>query len=439
MTRLKLSIQINLIFSTVTIIASLIFLFVLNLAFSAGYRNQNKIHLEAYYRDVLSEVDVNSNIDGTNIQILEREFNDYVIIRADTSNVTHSNNFLTVAQANAFGQARRREYFGEATEPFYEISYRVESGVAYMGEVFYNNDGIKVGIFVVSNVDAYIRSMAGNVPLYATLAFMNILILGYIIIWLWSSQTVNKLKKLQLAVEKMSNDNYQTTIFVSGEDEIAELAHSIDQMREEIRVNEKTKREMIQNIGHDLKTPIAVIKSYAEAIEDGITEPKQANIIIKQADILNERIKKLVELNKIEYLSFDEPLIEVHMKEVIMQVVDNYKYTTPAQIKVDLDDSKHPMIVNNFYIAIANIIDNAIRYVETEIRITLKNKKLTIYNDGEQVDPAFLPKIFKAYEKDSRGEFGLGLAITKTTLNRFGLQIYAENVDKGVMFVIEPI
>ena len=73
-------------------------------------------------------------------------------------------------------------------------------------------------------------------------------------------------------------------------------------MREEILKNDEVKQEMLQNLSHDIKTPIAVIKSYSEAIKDGITDVDDLNIIIEQTDILSDKVKKLLEWNRIEYI-----------------------------------------------------------------------------------------------------------------------------------------
>ena len=66
-----------------------------------------------------------------------------------------------------------------------------------------------------------------------------------------------------------------------------------------LKNNEDTKKEMIQNLGHDLKTPIAVIRSYAEAIQDGIEGVESTDLIIKQSDLLNKKVKQIIEYSKI--------------------------------------------------------------------------------------------------------------------------------------------
>jgi hypothetical protein len=85
------------------------------------------------------------------------------------------------------------------------------------------------------------------------------------------------------------------------------------------------------------------------------------------------------------------------------------------------------------------IIDNALRYAKTEIVITLKNKKLTFYNDGEPISQKFIDQHFRPYEKGQKGQFGLGLSIVQKTCEHFNLMLKVQNIKDGVMFTIEPL
>lgn len=87
-------------------------------------------------------------------------------------------------------------------------------------------------------------------------------------------------------------------------------------MRQEIEQNERTKQEMFQNLSHDFKTPITVIKSYAEAIEDGIADVKDTTIIIEQTKKLEQKVNRLLEYNKLEYIDTTKPLVEIKMKKL---------------------------------------------------------------------------------------------------------------------------
>ena len=83
-----------------------------------------------------------------------------------------------------------------------------------------------------------------------------------------------------------------------------------------------------------------------------------------------------------------------------------------------------------------NLLQNFMRYAKTTIKITAKQNKLILYNDGENIDEDFLAGIFTPFRKGIKGEFGLGLSIVKKTLNMIGYDIVIKNDKKGVSFII---
>ena len=76
------------------------------------------------------------------------------------------------------------------------------------------------------------------------------------------------------------------------------------------------------------------------------------------------------------------------------------------------------------------------RYTNENIKITLKQNKLILYNDGDAIDKDFLEVIFTPFRKGIKGEFGLGLSIVKKTLEMMGYDINIKNEKKGVSFII---
>ena len=77
----------------------------------------------------------------------------------------------------------------------------------------------------------------------------------------------------------------------------------------------------MQNISHDFKTPISVIKTCWSHIQDGITDESEIDVIIKQADTLNHKVVQLLQLNKINHLTNDQNIEEVFVKEIIKNIV----------------------------------------------------------------------------------------------------------------------
>ena len=84
-----------------------------------------------------------------------------------------------------------------------------------------------------------------------------------------------------------------------------------------------------------------------------------------------------------------------------------------------------------------NILGNFIRYAKTNITVKIAKGEITFFNDGERIKEKVLDTIFLPYVKGEKGQSGLGLSIVKKTVNIFGYDITATNVENGVLFVIK--
>ena len=302
--------------------------------------------------------------------------------------------------------------------------------------VFVARSSMEDFTFLVTD-DIYPRTMAKDVAGDVILLFFLFIITSICIIYVWSTVFVSRIRKIQNHIINLPRNKYKIEYRDDSLDEIGELSRSIEEMRIEIGKNEETKREMLQNISHDFKTPIAVIKSYAEAQLDGMADEDASKIIISQTDILKKKVNRLLQYNSLEYLEKDKEFEEVNMNELISDVVINYKYLTEINIELDLADNiNFKGYKENFYTVVDNILDNAKRYAKTKIKIVLRENRLRIYNDGEHIDEQFLNGLFKPYEKGSKGEFGLGMSIVKKTLDFFDYNLKVVNEEVGVSFII---
>lgn len=264
----------------------------------------------------------------------------------------------------------------------------------------------------------------------------------FIILMLWVAYLIHPLNQIRAYIEKIKMGK-EATLKVNREDEIGELAHALINMREELKRQEKTKEEMIHNISHDLKTPIATIKSYAESIKDGIypydTLEKSVDVIIENAERLEKKVHSLLFMNRIEYLaSQEQDEVMCDMKDVVETVVLNTKLIRPEiEIETNLQSSYFRGGDEAWRGAVENILENAFRYAETQIVITLDEKQLCIYNDGPQFKDSQIETMFKPFEKGQGGKFGLGLSIVQKVVSANKYRVVAENVETGgVIFII---
>lgn len=284
-------------------------------------------------------------------------------------------------------------------------------------------------------VNDYVR----NIFLEVFVSFLCTLLLAVAIIYVWSTNITKRLKNIQNHIIDLPKNKYEKAYFDNSLDEIGELSRSVENMRIEIGNYEKTKQEMLQNLSHDFKTPIAVIKSYAEAYQDGMAGEEALNIIIEQSELLKKKVNRLLQYNSLEYLTKDKPFEDINMSELIKQCVQNYKFQTNLNFELDLDENVcFQGYLENWTTVVDNIIDNAKRYAKSVIKIVLRENRLRIYNDGDPIEEQFANSVFKPYEKGSKGQFGLGMSIVKKTVDFFGMYMSVKNEEYGgVSFVIE--
>jgi len=257
---------------------------------------------------------------------------------------------------------------------------------------------------------------------------------------LWSSLIVRKIEKLKQKIDNIDNPNFNHNIYFDTDDEMRTLSYAIEDMRLSLIHQEEYRKEMYQNISHDFKTPLTVIKSYIEAVDDDIEEPKDALKVIKEQTIkLENKVHSLLYLNKLDYLKDKKIDLEIiDMKKIINDEVEKFKYyNKDIKFIVDIDKkSKFYGTVDHWETILDNILSNFMRYTKKQIKITAKQNKLVLYNDGDNIDDKLLDGIFNPFRKGMKGEYGLGLSIVKKTLNLMKYDITIKNEKVGVSFII---
>ena len=259
--------------------------------------------------------------------------------------------------------------------------------------------------------------------IYIQYGFFIIVALVMII---WVITLINPLKKIKNYIDLMK-DRKQCELVLDRDDEIGIVSKALVEMKEDLEKQEKIKEEMIHNISHDLKTPISLIKTYSQSVKDDIypygDKNSSMDVILENADRLDHKVKSLLYLNRLDYLQGEKQELETFdMKQLI---------------ETDLEDVCFIGDEEHWRVAIENIIENASRYAKSIIHISLKDKYLEIYNDGDHIDEETLPFLFDPYVKGVKGQFGLGLSIVNKVATMFGYTVEAKNQDIGVSFIFK--
>jgi two-component system sensor histidine kinase CssS len=315
-------------------------------------------------------------------------------------------------------------------------------GKTYYYRITYYKDSTFQSDYLISLIsDDYstdLLSAISNRVIYIQYVFLVLTAVGLII---WGFSLIRPLNRMKRYVDAIKNREDRVDLKMDRDDEIGIVGDAIVAMDHEVTKQEKAKEEMIHNISHDLKTPIALIKNYTEAMKDDIypygDKESTLNVILENADRLEHKVKSLLYLNRLDYVESEEiSYDDFDMKELIQHTIMQMRSLNDFNIEMDLEDGVR--FVGNpdhWRVVVENIVDNASRYAKSVIRITLRQDTMIIYNDGEPIEEDKVEDLFDPYVKGVKGQFGLGLSIVAKTCSMYGYKVTAKNENPGVAFI----
>lgn len=298
------------------------------------------------------------------------------------------------------------------------------------------------------------------ISLTAFLFVIVFLLLIYIVlISLSISRSITALKKHthEISEGHLNEDlSYQYKKFPTNE--ITSITENIDKMRISLMEAQNAKYKFVMGMSHDLRTPVAVIKGYTEALCDEIiTEPEEIKqtqqLILSKTNQLEDRINTLIDFMKLESSEIRNNLspnsitdfITAFVKETkISNQVFKRKFSSEINFTENIMVPFDPQLATR---AFENLITNAIRYTSDgdEIRIVSyqeeKNIILKIEDTGCGIDKKDLNNIFDLFYRgtNSRREegMGVGLSVVRNIINTHGWNISVESeINKGTTFTI---
>lgn len=264
--------------------------------------------------------------------------------------------------------------------------------------------------------------------------------LAFIITLFISKRLSKPIVSITKTANKFAGGDFGVEFNAHGYREIEELSEVLDKARDEISKVNKLRTDLIANISHDLRTPLTMVKAYAEMIRDlSGDNPEKRNehlgIIIDEADRLSNLVNNILELSKLESGNLDLKRSDFSLHEKIEDIMTRYTLVIeqegydiafePDEDRViNADPEKLDQVIYNF-------INNAINYSGDNKRIRVRqiNKehctRIEVEDNGKGISKELLPKVFDRYyrgEKVKRDVVGtgLGLSICKEILKKHG-------------------
>ncbi|MBO1510936.1 sensor histidine kinase [Metabacillus bambusae] len=277
---------------------------------------------------------------------------------------------------------------------------------------------------------------------------MLVMFIVFLFSWIpsiWLAKYLSRpLVTLEKHVKKFSEQEWHEPVEVDRNDEIGKLGHTIEKMRQHLIRKDEAQQTLLQNISHDLKTPVMVIRGYAKSVNDGIF-PKgdltsTMDVIEEESEKLEKKIKDLLYLTKLDFLSTRKPTkTAFRLDELIQDEVDRIKWAKSSlDWQLQLDEATILGDAEQWEKLVENLLENSLRYATQTISLSISKSSqhivLRLWNDGPSIDEAIMDQIFEPFQKGHKGEFGIGLSIVKRIADLHASKVWATNEENGVAF-----
>jgi signal transduction histidine kinase len=279
--------------------------------------------------------------------------------------------------------------------------------------------------------------------------FISAMIISIPIISFMGKKFAKPILKLSKTASSISNGNFDVDFSVKTNDEIETLSISLNKMAIGLNKKYQLQRDFIANVSHDFKTPLSVIRSYGEAINDKLVDEngieKYSGEIIKEVDRLNALVMDLLQLSKLQDGVYTLKEQFISLPELINECIDNFTLLT-VKNDISVVTSIQPMEIyaDKKYLqrVLYNFIDNAIKfsYKNNKIEIFTSHEngciKISIKDYGIGIENHLLEDIWDKYYKNSQsGGMGLGLPICREILKMHGFKHgVTSSIESGTEF-----
>jgi signal transduction histidine kinase len=260
---------------------------------------------------------------------------------------------------------------------------------------------------------------------------LGVLLIAALVMVFAGRRLVRPILALTGAAQRMTNGDHAARVPVTGKDEVARLGHAFNAMAESIQHHDDQRKAMVSDVAHELRTPLANIKGYLVASEDGVVplDRELVTSLLEEAGLLERLVADLQDL-----ALADAGKLRIHpelkdLSELAQQVVSAHRPAAEAaQVTLTAEvNGPAPAVVDNARIrqAVGNLVSNAIRFTPSGGRVMVGVRRvgngynLTVADNGSGISEQHLPHLFdrfyRAEQSRSRstGGSGLGLAITK--------------------------
>lgn len=302
-----------------------------------------------------------------------------------------------------------------------------------------------------------------------------VLVIGSVVTFALANNLSKPLLELANISKKMSRLEFENKYTGNANDEIGVLGNSMNEMSEKLEKSIKElknanfllkkdleqkekldimRQEFVANVSHELKTPISLIKGYAEGLDtEGITDSAESrnyyiSVIKDEADKMGNLVKQLLDLSQAERGMDNIDFARIGLKEIVEGVANSFDIKIKEKnINLDIDVDKDIYVWADGYKleeVIRNYLSNAINHVDDNGYVSIYSSninenvaRLSVFNSGIQLSSDEREKIWEKFYKVDKahtrayGGTGLGLSIVKAIASEHNTKCGCNNITKA--------
>jgi two-component system OmpR family sensor kinase len=340
----------------------------------------------------------------------------------------------------------------QSTEPW-RGSVRIDDVRVEAATVPLNRDGSNVGTFVVLRVPAAAHADVDRVVRTLGYVGIGVLLLGVLAAWLLAGRVLRPVRELTATARSVSDRELSARIPVTGDDELSELGRRFNEMLDRIERGALHQRQFVDDVAHELRTPITIIRGHLDVMGDDPAERAESLAIVgDELDRMNRYVSDLLLLARAELPDFVQPTA-VDIGELIGAVHSRLPAIGDRRWVIDevpdIDTVTVLADIGRLTQAMVNLADNAVEHTAADAEIgigarsTPDGVELWVRDTGPGVDPAIRDTLFDRAHRGpgSRARrpdgTGIGLSIVAAIAEAHGGTVRVDPAwTAGARFVI---
>lgn len=310
-------------------------------------------------------------------------------------------------------------------------------------------------VFIYSNLENisnFVALFKGQIVYFIILIMLCSIIISFFL----ANKITKPIREITSKAKRLGEGKYDIQFPKNGVLEIEELSRTLEDVQRELSKNDELKRDLMANVSHDLKTPLTMIKAYAEMIRDISYKDidkmnEHLNIIMEESDRLTVLVNDILELSKAQSDAYMYNYEEYDLIKEIKKIIKRYSVMKDTeQYKFELYLPKKAIVKadkNKINQVIYNLLNNAINYtgddkvVKVKVTKDINSYLVEIIDTGKGIKKQEIPYIWDKYYKNDKNHrrnvvsTGLGLSIVKEILSKHNFEYgVTSKINRGSTF-----